>query len=141
MRQWNLMSRASNAIVVCFLILIAGCSGAASNNPSVMVQGNVTYQGKPVEEGTVNFYDSKQGTGGSAEIESGGSYKTATPIVHGNYEVSINPPLEEKEMKGSMPSMQPKEMANIPPKYRNGKSSGFKATVSGSETEFDFNME
>ncbi len=140
MRRTFIKNRFRRLAIVCCMISVVGCGGGESSKPSAKVQGTVTYQGNPVEEGSVGFFDRKMGTGGNAPISADGTFETERPIVYGSYEVSIMPPVEEKEIPGSMPAKLPKPMANIPQKYRDGRTSGFKAEINATNTNFDFEM-
>ncbi len=60
------------------LLALAGC-GASSRGPArVEVQGHVTFEGKPIEQGDIAFYPSPGGSGAP----------TAGPITNGQYHLT-----------------------------------------------------
>ncbi len=65
-------SHAFSVLAVAMLSLV-GCGGGGP--PRAAVQGNVTWEGKPIESGTINFIST--GTGGSA----------SATIVEGKYQL------------------------------------------------------
>ncbi len=70
------------ACLVCFSLLLCGCGG--SNGGTIEVTGTVTFDGTPVESGTISFLP-KDGKGASA----------AGKIVSGQYTAAV-PPGEKK---------------------------------------------
>jgi hypothetical protein len=118
--------------------LIAGC-GPSDPLARYSVSGKVTYQGKPVEEGTITFEDPAAGQVNSAELGSGGSYSVELPA--GDFKVSVSPPLVETKAGPDTPGdLVPKKVANIPKKYWVQESAGISAKVTSDQTTFDFEL-
>jgi len=75
-------------------VLILGCGDSTGLPNRYPVSGTVTYQGKPVEKGSINFIpDYPDGLAAAGEIENGEySLTTATPgdgAIPGKYKVTI----------------------------------------------------
>jgi hypothetical protein len=113
--------------------LIGGC--AKTGRQMVPVHGAVTFQGKPVTEGTVQFNDPTNGDAPSADLKPDGTYAMTVP--EGHYTVSILPVLVNTGGDG-VPNLVYKTTAGIPAKYRDGTKSGLTADVSPTATQFDF---
>jgi hypothetical protein len=105
--------------------IVAGCD---SNKNLVTVTGHVTYQGKPLEQGSIVFISphSRQVTG---EITSGNIVSVTTlhendGIAAGEYSVAITSRDQSEKYKNSMapPSL-------IPVRYADVSTSGLKANI------------
>jgi hypothetical protein len=105
--------------------IVAGCD---SNKNLVTVTGNVTYQGKPLEQGSIVFISphSRQVTG---EIKSGNILSVTTlhdndGIAAGEYSVAITSRDQSEKYNNSMapPSL-------IPVRYADVSTSGLKANI------------
>lgn len=124
------------AVVV---LAVAGCGGGSGPRMH-NVQGTVTFQGSPVEEGSITFEDAAAGTAGSTELGPGGNYRLNLP--DGNYAVLIQPPMiVTPDTPDSPGGEELKQVDNIPPKYWRSSSSGLTAQVSGNETTHDFDLQ
>ena len=135
-------SRAPRWLVVSLflpvLISTLGC-GAGDKNPRYKITGKVTYQGQPVEEGTITFEDPATGQVNSSPLSSGGVYSLDLPV--GDYKVSVSPPLVEvKSTADTPPDMLPKKVNNIPKKYWILESSGLTAQIAKDKRTFDFDL-
>jgi hypothetical protein len=118
-------------------LAIFGCGG--DKLARVKVNGKVTYQGQPVQEGEITFEDPAAGQVNSSPLGSGGAYSVELPA--GDYRVSIAPPLvESKGTADSPPDMVPKKVKNIPKKYWVQESSGLKAQVAKDKRTIDFDL-
>ncbi len=126
------------ALLVVTSILAVGCS-TGDRNPRYKVTGKVTFQGPPVEEGTITFENPEAGQVNSSPLGSGGSYALDLPA--GTYKVSVSPPLAEtKGTSDSPPDLVPKKVNNIPKKYWVQESSGLSAEISKDKRSFDFEL-
>jgi hypothetical protein len=105
--------------------VVVGCN---SNKNLVAVTGHVSYQGKPLEQGSIVFISphSRQVTG---EIKSGNIVSVTTlhendGIAAGEYSVAITSRDQSEKYKNSMapPSL-------IPVRYADVSTSGLKATI------------
>src|SRR3954469_25171968 len=121
-------------VAICWL----GCS-TGNKVPRYQVTGKVTYQGQPVEEGTITFENPTAGEVNSSPLASGGAYSVELPA--GDYKVSVSPPLiETKSTADTPPDMVTKKVNNIPKKYWVQESSGLSAQVAKDKRTFDFEL-
>lgn len=123
-----------------FLMGVTGCKNTNSQPSGVKIEGTVSYQGKPISEGTIHFSDQSQGTGGSATIGADGHYISNSTLPYGDYDVSIQPPLIEIQVPNAAPTEGFKEMPEIPKKFRSAVTSGLTANISATSTIFDFDL-
>jgi len=138
MRHWL-----SCFMVVGTAICLSNCSGSTDKYEVLLLHGNVTYQGQPLQEGVINFMPSDLSNSFSGNIN------------NGTYDVKINQEAFSESPRQMLviisawetaPSMgadgQPvpgKE--KIPPKYFDPKTSGLTAEVSIKNRTFDFNLQ
>jgi len=124
------------------IVLLSACClgcGSGDKNPRYKIAGKVTYQGQPVEEGTITFESPTAGQVNSSPLSSGGAYSLDLPT--GEYKVSVAPPLVEGKGTGdSPPDMVPKKVNNIPKKYWVQESSKLSAEVAKDKRTFDFEL-
>lgn len=118
---------------------LLGCSGGPAPDPTAPVTGKVTFQGAAVSEGMVNFDDAKRGNAGSAKLSADGTY-SMKGVVLGDYAVFITPLQVDAPVDATKPPPPPANPANIPEKYRDAKTSGFKSTVKAGANKADFEM-
>lgn len=134
------------------VMCLTGCGGG-SNLPkgeTGTVTGKVTFNGKPVPEGTsIVFLHKDKGITASSPIAADGSYalrmRRENAILAGNYQIGITPPTveltpAEAEAVNSGKTLPEKEWPEIPKKYRNPESSGVLFTVKAGENTFDLDM-
>jgi len=129
-------------------VVLAGLAltgGACNSGPPVGdVKGRVTFEGKPVAEGNISFFNSKLGAGADAPLASDGTFAIKTQVRGlpvGDYVVFITPETYlDKSDPHTPPSLVEKNPANIPKKYRRQGTSPLKATVEPGKNEFDFDM-
>jgi hypothetical protein len=110
------------------LTLAAGCS---SENPIGTVAGKISFNGKPVVAGNVNFRSAK-GVGAQAEIEDG-TYRVDGSLPVGEYSVFVNPPLPEPQPPGK-PAAAPMAF-EVPQKFQDAGTSDLKVTVKGGKND------
>jgi|GEM_PF-620984 len=121
--------------------LISGCGGDPRGIARGDITGEVTFEGAPVTEGSVNFFSDKTGIAAGAKLDEKGSFTIPDGIEVGSYIISITPPYEEEEPPGlSTEEKTKKEYPDIPAKYRSGETSGLKAEVKNGENHFEFKM-
>lgn len=106
---------------------VAGCGGGGpARKPTGKVEGTVTFEGKPVEAGSVGLELKGGGGGALATIGAGGKF-TIPEVPVGNYVVTVTPveltPDDVSAGKTAPPS------DNIPEKYRSIQSSDITAEV------------
>ncbi len=118
-------------------LLLVGCGGESVTD----VQGNITYNGKPVTFGLINFKPATgQPLGGA--IQPNGTYSFELPP--GEYQVRIESP--DPEMAGykegdppPTPGKQPQ--GQVPPEFANYDTSGLTATIgTDSPQQLDFTL-
>jgi len=138
------------------LCLVAGCSSGNKAAPA-RVTGKVTYDGKPITAGVMNFYTA-DGVPYSGLINSNGTY-TATDLPTGEMVVtveteSMNPNkkapegAEAKKRMGMMQQAPPggapapthRDYLKIPAKYADKKTSPLKATLAAGNQSKDFDL-
>jgi hypothetical protein len=150
-RPWAPAAR----ILAACLLIASGCSddGLPKRYP---VTGTVTYNGKPLERGQVNFLPTApEGRPASGDIEAGRySLMTQTPgdgAIPGKYRVTIvasDVDLTDAiaKQQGGIPSQQDVMKAQrkvkraIPAKYEDPAKSGFEREVKEESNTFDFSL-
>lgn len=118
---------------------LSGCSGGPAPDPTAPVTGKVSFKGVAVSEGSVNFYDDKRGNAAAAKLGTDGTYSIGD-VVLGDYSVFITPPQVDAPVDATKPPPPPMDPANIPAKYRDTKTSGFKTSVRPGTNKADFEM-
>lgn len=119
-------------------LLLAGCGESKQLGT---VTGSVRYRGDAVSEGIVSLYSPELAVGNEAAIRPDGSFSVGG-LPFGPYRVAIHPPSIVQDFGGkSAASMEPKEVGNIPEKYRNPSTSGFTCDVASREVRIDLSME
>jgi len=118
-----------------------GCGGGGATKPSGIVAGEVTFQGTPVTEGTVNFTSPKTGVAATAELDPDGSFTLQEPLEVGSYDIVITPPPIKTAPMPNQPPPAPKDYANIPAKYRAAATSTLKVEVEEGENSFQLEMQ
>ena len=126
-------------------LLASGCGG--SSQGLAVVKGKVTYKGKPVPNGTINFLPTNGNKpSASGEIQSDGSYSLKTFVsnrpsegaVLGEHQVVIVAMVDQA-------SRLPEERSPLPPpivpvKYTSPATSDLKAQVENKENVIDFDL-
>jgi len=127
------------------LAMLAGCGGESTTG----VSGSVTFNGKPVTAGVINFLPSKgQPLGGALQPD--GTFSFDLPP--GEYKVRIDSPApaaagsqETSAVSSSIPTPQPASgkpgEAQVPPQYASYETSGLTLTVGDeSSQQHDFKL-
>ncbi|QDU62814.1 hypothetical protein Pan216_36850 [Planctomycetes bacterium Pan216] len=131
------------AVLLGTLILSQGCGGE-NGPPMGQVTGKVSYNGEPVNEGLVVFQSDDGRFAAQAELEDGGSFHLKTylgGVPVGSYGVLVQPPTVTFPDTPDSPGGEGfKEVKNIPQKYRDKQTSGFKANVAAGSNDFAFEM-
>jgi hypothetical protein len=132
------------AFVLSVTFLAAGLAGC-SRGPAVgEVSGKVTFQGKPVTDGTITFINPTTGYAAEAGLQKDGSYIVATPeggLVVGEYIVMVNPLIFiDASNPRTPPSPVEKPAPNIPEKYRNQGRTPLRAAVQKGPNTFNVDM-
>jgi hypothetical protein len=134
-----LLRRAALAAIAAKLVFAA--AGCESKSPAGDLKGQVTFQGKPVTEGTVTLLNPTEGGAFEAQINSDGRYAVGG-VTPGEFLVVITPPVEivDTDPGKSPPAPVEKAAPNIPRKYRMQGTTPFKAAVQAGPNELNFEM-
>ena len=133
---------------------LAGCGkGVVPPDPSVVVTGVVTMDGKPLSKATVRFVPkegAKQGFGGSGVTDSAGKYElrslvgeeAAVGTPPGKYTIIITKMVKPDGSVADMmePPMMSAAKESIPLRYSDTASSILNENVSSSGGTFDFSL-
>lgn len=127
-------ARTAGGLVLAAVVLAAtGCGGGQTTGS---VSGTVTYNGKPVTSGDVNFISST-GTAALAKLDETGGYKIDA-LQAGEYKVYVTPPLPEPQAPGAKAG--PPRKFEVPPKFRDATTSGVKVTVKGGSNDLPISL-
>lgn len=146
------LNRAQAFAAVLVGLGLAGCGESSGRPPLGRVSGTVTYNGKPVTSGSVNFTP-VSGRGGDSgqpaigQIESDGSYTLTTfdtgdGAVLGQHTVTVETrdmskfrvPKRGERIKYELPKM------TIPPKYSDPKTTPLRYTVEPGSKTIDLDL-
>jgi len=126
-------------VVALGLLGVAGCGGG---NPAT-VNGTVTYNGQPLETGTVAFYPVDGGPAAYANIQSDGTFRASTGqqkgLALGEYRISVQAtgPMPEP---GPQNDWEPVPESLIPESYNSPETSGLTATITPGENQVDLEL-
>jgi hypothetical protein len=118
--------------------IVLAVGGCGEKSTAVAVDGNVTYQGKTFDNGSITFYPAA-GRPVNTPITADGAY--AVELEPGEYVVGVNysEPLPPGFKEGD-PVPPPKFV--IPPEYSTRAKSKLSATVAADQSEpIDFKLE
>jgi|SRR5579875_111675 hypothetical protein len=103
------------------------------------VSGTVRYQGKPLPNGTITFYD-EANQAVSGHIEADGKY-TVNKVAAGKVKVTVTAPMPVFLPGDQTAKKQFVNMPNLPAHYADAEKSGLERSVKpGSQTiDFDLN--
>ena len=124
-------------------VLLAGCEPVSDTPPTAPVQGTVTYQGKPVESGTVTFFPAGGERPGGGILESGGkftltTFKKGDGAVVGTHKVTVDSLVDD----GGVDVSAGGEMkSNIPLKYSDRDQTPLSYDVKEGDNQFEIALE
>ena len=127
-----------------FSVMLAGCG--SSGPEMARVSGKVTYQGQPLETGTVSFISTDPARpNASGTLGPGGLYQLQTRepgdgAELGEYQVVISD-LDPDAMNTALPGEPIQLSSKLPEKYQNPATSGLTRTVERGRNSFDFDLE
>ena len=130
------------ALAIC---TVAGCGGGVDRGPLGTLEGTVTFEGTPLTEGMI-YLKMPDGKGaGGGEIGADGTFVIAGGAVGGiptgTYTVWFAPPMVEVSRgENEAPDEQPKEMPNMPEKYRSASTSGLTVEITEGSNTKDFDL-
>lgn len=127
------------------VLAVTGCGGSDGGVETVPVEGQVTWEGQPVTNGSVIFVPDGGGPPAEGTLDAEGHYQLTTGsqpgAVPGLHKVMISSSTERDP--AALPEDEPvEETSPLPEKYGiSGESSGLTATVSATETNtIDFHL-
>ena len=132
------MKRFTCHLIVTMLSLIlittsfSGCNGSTDSRPAVEINGTVTLDGDPLQEGSIQFSSPKTGESAYANLDANGHYSISFPQadIGTEYEIIVNPPVVEEENAMALAEKpKAKSTMKIPAKYSNRTTSGLKAKI------------
>lgn len=114
--------------------VISGCSG--NDGPQrVSVAGTVTFDGKPVNAGIIQFSPlDPSGRAAGAMIQKGGTFTLEEQIPPGRYRVVIRPPMPPN------PGAPVPETPDIPAKYRTEEETDLTVEVQAGSNSIELPM-
>jgi hypothetical protein len=132
----------ARALAIAGALWTVGTAGCSSGPATSSVKGKVTFQGKPVTEGTVTFLNPTEGGAAEAQINKDGSIAFQGGVMPGEYLVVITPPIHivDTDPGKSPPAPMEKPAPDIPPKYRMQGTTKLRASVKPGPNEFTFDM-
>ncbi|MEQ1827667.1 MAG: hypothetical protein ABL921_17035 [Pirellula sp.] len=131
--------RTTRATCLLLCAVLVGCDGSKLAS----VKGKVSFGGKPVPGGTVNFIPLNSGPTASGEIKSDGSYALTTNVqgdgaAPGSYKVVI---VAMEDQAGKLPEdRNPLPAALIPVRYTSLATTDLTATVDKKENTINFEL-
>jgi len=140
-----MMSRADLPIVwvaALLVLVLAGCQ--PKGHGTAIVRGKITYKGKPVPNGTINFIPANSGPSAMGNIQPDGSYtlttyKSGDGAVIGEHKVFI---VAMEDLGNRLPEQRtPLPPPIVPVKYTSLATSDLKATVENKENTIDFDLQ
>lgn len=130
---------------VCLAVAVIAISGCGQSGPKLRpVSGKVTFQGKPVVEGSIRFSNPRAGVDIVAKLGADGTYAVAMARGAGlpeeTYQIAIVPNRKSAPTGTFVASPEPNP-SDIPPKYRDPATSGLTMTVKPESNVFDVDMQ
>jgi hypothetical protein len=113
------------------IVIALGCGG----EQAATISGNVTYNGKPVPAGLLNFRSSDGNSILGGAINPDGTYSFELPP--GEYQVRIDAPGKMPPWEEGQPEPKPGPR-DAPLKYADYATSGFTVTIGDEDQERDF---
>ena len=123
-------------------LVLGGCSsGRDSTELTFPASGTVTYNGKPLETGTITFYPQTASQPASGIMSSGGKFVLTTSIqgdgaIPGDYKVVVR----SFRSSGDVGTGKSAEESLVPTKYNDISTTPLSATVGARENQFDFSL-
>ena len=131
-----------HAVLLCLgLTLLPGCG--PSGLPTAPVRGKITYNGRPVPNGTVISRPAGDAPSATGDIKPDGSYELTTYVdgdgaVLGKHELMI---MAVEDNSGLLPEQRSATPALIvPAKYTSFDTSGLTMDVKAGANTFDFDL-
>jgi hypothetical protein len=120
------------------LVLVGGCARGPGS-----VSGTVTYQGKPLETGTITFYDTAHNAP-TAEINKDGTY-SIPKVAAGKAKIAVVMPMPIAFKSGDLPGAgkpaEPLKVPTLPAKYADPEKSGLTFEVNTGSNTHDVKLD
>lgn len=135
---------ATGAVFLALMLLTAGCG--SSGPEMARVSGTVTYQGQPLETGTISFISTDPARpNANGTLGPGGTYELQTREPSdgaelGEYQIAISD-IDPDAMNSALPGEPLELTSKIPEKYQNPATSGLTRTVERGSNTFDFELD
>lgn len=124
--------------LLCVFSVLTGCGPSEPEKVIGTVTLIVTYDGKPVTEGSVNMIEIGTSKSATGSLNETGTVKMENVEV-GNYTVSILPP-PPPPADPDQPPAPMKKYDSIPQKFRSETTTPLKAEVKEGANEFQFDL-
>jgi len=125
--------RASVLALLGLLPLLASCGRGWGH-----VSGTVSYQGKPLPNGTITFYD-EANQAVSGHIEADGKY-AVSKVAAGKVKITVTAPMPVFLPGDQMAKKQFVNMPNLPARYADAEKSGLGREVKPGIQTIDFDL-
>lgn len=142
----SVLSRATSLGVAAGLCVLLSACGGEQGPEMATVKGKVTFQGKPLSAGTVNFTpNDPNGAPANANIAPDGTYSLQTTNPDdgarvGSYKVTISGK-DPNAMNTALPGAPVEVKSIVPEKYEDPAQSGLTADVKSGSNTFDWALE
>lgn len=134
---------AERRILIPMLMWLSLCGCGSTPRELGQVEGNVTFQGKPVGPAMVYFVGPAGGVSLSTPVNERGEYRVVMAEGEGlplaEYQVAVGPPFVDIITDQPLPT--PPDPADIPPPYRDPTTSGLKLEVRPGLNRFNIEMQ
>ncbi len=141
MMLWN---RCVCALALAAVVLLSAGCGKTDSQGRLAVTGTVTFQGKPLDQGTILFtpLDPKAGAPAGATIKDGKfAIDAQKGLAPGKYRVGISSPEAGAKPAPEMPGESgPPAADRIPPDWRGETSKQEIVVEKGGKTDFPFDI-
>ncbi|RUL88306.1 hypothetical protein [Tautonia sociabilis] len=131
-------------LAVALAVVAPGCG--SSGPEMARVSGTVTYQGQPLESGSVSFISTDpERANAVGTIGPDGSYELQTREPNdgaelGEYKIAISD-IDPEAMNSALPGEPVPLTSKLPQKYQDPSTSGLTRTVERGRNTFDFDLQ
>ncbi len=129
----GIMFRRTSILLALTCVAIAGCG---KSTPVGTVSGKVTLNDAPYVNADLVFLSLETGQGGTAQIQSDGSFKMTDPLPVGTYKVYLAPKLSETTAEAQPVTID----ASVADKYWNEASTDISVTVNEGDNSVDVKL-
>jgi len=138
----------NSLLTIAFTLLLCGCGPGRDPHGRQAISGSVTFQGKPLAPGTIQFLPANANESGAGALIREGRYQIPREqgLSPGTYSVAITSPEENTTDPPISPpghpgvKMPPPGKERIPARFNRDTKLSITVTDSGPNT-FDFNLD